>query len=114
VSGIGVGVGASIDDFCHSDAKPAADFSQHGRAAAVFHYIVQQSGNDEIFIAAGFQYKRSHTHQVRDVRNGRGLSRLPRVLLSCKKKSAQEAWTESHRRTGGRGFPSWFFVSFAA
>ncbi len=50
--GIGVGIGTAVDHFCDAGAEPAANFFQHGGAAAIFDHVVQKSGDGQIFVAA--------------------------------------------------------------
>ena len=81
----------------HAFSKPAADFLQHRRAAAVLDYVMQQGGDGEILVASGFEHQRGHAHQVRDVGNCRGLAGLPGMLLRGELKRAQEAGAELDR-----------------
>src|SRR5216684_3352350 len=95
--GICVGIRAAIDNFGHAAPEAPPDLLQHGRAATVLDHIVKQRRDRQIFVSAELQHQRRDSHQVRDIRNRRGLSRLPRMLLRRKIKCSQESWAKLHR-----------------
>src|ERR1700734_2250659 len=89
-----VRIGASVHNLRDTAAETLLHFSQHRRATAIFHHIVQQSRNRHIFITAEFQRQRSYSHQVRDIGRSRGLAYLSRMFLRGKKKCLQKPRTQ--------------------
>src|SRR6266567_6324733 len=89
--GIDVRIGAALDNVGHAISKPAADFLQHWRSAAVLNHIVQQRGNGTIFVAASLEHQGRDSHQVRNIGNSRCLPSLPRVLFSGECECTQES-----------------------
>src|SRR5947207_2787050 len=85
---IGVRIGAARDHVSNAFSKTATYFFQHRNSAAVFHYVVQKSRNGKIFVAPRFEDQRRNAHQMRDVRNGRGLSYLFLMFLKSELEGA--------------------------
>jgi hypothetical protein len=54
---IEVGIGATFYNMSDAVAEAAANFLEHGRAAAVFDDIVQEGGDGKSFIASGFKHQ---------------------------------------------------------
>src|SRR5437868_1416328 len=82
----------------HAPAKSPPDLLQHGRATAVFHHIVQQRSNSQIFIPARFENQCSDSEQVRQVRHFGSLLCLLAVHSGSEVHSLVEAVAELSTR----------------
>ena len=69
-------VGAAHDDFGDVRAEPLADVPEPLQSAAVFHRVVQQSGDGLVLVRAVFERQGSHPQQMGDVGNRGSLSHL--------------------------------------
>ena len=62
-------IGTSFDDVRHSLSVLRSNALQRGESTLIFDGIMQQGGNRHFFIAARLDHQRSHTEQMRDVRD---------------------------------------------
>src|SRR5208283_2382645 len=89
---------AAIDHMGHALAKAAADFLEHGSAAAVLDNVVQEGSDGEIFITSGFEHQGRDAQEMRHVGDGFALAALAGVLAGSEQQGALKAWAKFRRR----------------